>query len=135
MMFARSFSRAFAGRAGFIGPMMAQAALTDGAAAVVVGHGLEVAGKLLIGPAGKTFRFVSPETAARWVDNARNIGIRERSLIASIDPAAAALWKARKREKLAVVAGRLIEAAARQVEPEKQAALILEAEYCQAKWV
>ena len=93
-----------------------------------------VAGRRLIGPAGKVFAFASPETAGRWVDNAKNIGIRERALIASIDPAAAAIWKAKKREKLAVIAARVVSAAARVSEEKRRAALIAEADYCLSKW-
>lgn len=134
-MFSSAFSSAFAGGVQqYIGPMMAQRLLTDGAAWAVAGSGLRVAGKVLIGPAGKTFAFAAPGNAALWVENARNIGTRERATIASIDPAAAIIWKARKREKLAVIAGRVIEAAARQHDAAKQAALIAEADYCLSKW-
>lgn len=136
-MFSAAFSSAFAGVASavvYVGPMRAQQLLTDGAAWVVSGSGLLVAGKRLIGPAGKTFEFATPANAALWVENARNIGTRERATIASIDPAAAAIWKARKREKLAVIAGRVIEAAARQHDEAKRAALIAEADYCLSKW-
>lgn len=134
-MFSAAFSRAFVGvEVEYIGPMQAQRLLTDGAAWAVSGSGLTVAGKVLIGPAGKTFDFAAPGNAALWVENARNIGTRERATIASIDPAAAGVWKARKREKLAVIAGRVIEAAARQHDAAKRAALIAEADYCLTKW-
>lgn len=134
-MFSSAFSSAFAGGVQqYIGPMMAQRLLTDGAAWAVSGSGLTVAGKVLIGPAGKTFAFAAPGNAALWVENARNIGTRERATIAAIDPAAAIIWKARKREKLAVIAGRVIEAAARQHDAAKRAALIAEADYCLTKW-
>ena len=137
--FSSAFDGCFAGRAlpvvaGFIGPMRAQAALTDGAAWAVDGHALRVGGKVLIGPAGKTFRFESPVTAARWVDNAKNIGTRERVLIATIDQAAAVIWKAKKREKLAVIAGRVVAAAAKQGDEAKRAALLAESDYCLSKW-
>lgn len=134
-MFSQAFSRAFVGvEVEYIGPMTAQRLLTDGAAWSVAGSALLVGGKRLIGPAGKTFVFASPENAARWVDNAKNIGTRERALIAAIDPAAAAIWKARKREKLAVIAGRVLEAAARQHDAAKRAALVAESDYCLSKW-
>lgn len=135
-MFSAAFSGAFAGRGlgGYIGPVSAQAALTDGAEWVVDGASLVVDGAVLIGPAGKTFSFASEQSAARWVDNARNIGTRERSLIASIAPEAAALWKARKREKLAVIADRVLSAAARMADAEKRAALVAESAFCSAKW-
>lgn len=136
-MFSAAFSSAFAGVASgiaYVGPMRAQQLLTDGAEWAVSGSGLLVAGKRLIGPAGKVFAFASPDNAALWVENARNIGTRERALIASIAPGAAAAWKAKKREKLAVIAGRVIDAAARQHDAAKQAALLAEADYCLAKW-
>lgn len=133
-MFSSAFSSAFAGRAGYVGPVCAQALLTDGAAWSVAGSGLLVAGKRLIGPAGKVFVFASSETAARWVDNAKNIGIQERALIAAIDPAAAEIWKAKKREKLAVIAARVVSAAARTADADKRAALIAEAGYLLGKW-
>lgn len=139
-MFSGSFSAAFSGVGSgvdvgqYVGPMMAQRLLADGAAWSVSGSSLLVAGAVLIGPAGKTFVFSTPEAAARWVENAKNIGRRERSLIASIEAAAAAIWKAEKREKLTVIAGRVIEAAARQHDADKRAALIAEADYCLTKW-
>lgn len=134
-MFAASFSSAFAGVApAYVGPMRAQQLLTDGAAWVASGSGLLVAGKRLIGPAGKTFEFASPGTAARWAANAKAVGLRERALMAEIEPATAAAWKARKREKLAVIAGRLVDAAAKQADEAKRAALVEEAGYCLVKW-
>jgi hypothetical protein len=138
--FASAFAGCFAGRGGavvvpvgFIGPMRAQAVLTDGGAWSVLGSGLVVGGALLIGPAGKVFAFVSSESAARWVDNAKNIGVRERALTLEI-AAAVASWRAKKREKLAVIAGRLVDAAARQHDEAKRAALLAESDYCLAKW-
>jgi len=133
--FSSTFAANFAGVApDYIGPTMAQAALVGGAAWSVSGDGLEVSGKRLIGPAGKTFAFSSNDNAARWVDNAKNIGSRERSLIAEIAPGAAAAWKAKKREKLAVIAERVINAAARQADEAKRAALIAEAGFLLSKW-
>lgn len=137
--FSGGFSSNFSGRgavvsAGFIGPMRAQAALVNGAASVRAGSGLMIGGALLIGPAGKVFAFASAETAARWADNAKGAGEREALIISSLAPEAAAAWKARKREKLAVIAGRLLEAAARQHDAEKRAALVAESDYCLSKW-
>lgn len=135
-MFSAAFSSAFAGvgAGGYICPMMAQKALADGAPWAMSGHAVTVGGLLLIGQAGKLFAFTSPESAEKWVENARNIGIRERSLIASIEPGAAVLWKARKREKLAKIAGHVVNAAARQHDDAKRAALLGEAELCLSKW-
>lgn len=139
MMFSSAFSLSFAGvpsgvSGGFVCPMMGQALLTDGAVWAVDGHNLLIGGARLIGQAGKVFEFATPENAGRWVENARNIGQRERLLIAGIEPAAAALWKARKREKLAVIAGRCVNAAARQGDEAKRAALLAESSYCLSKW-
>lgn len=137
--FAGAFSGAFAGVGGavgvqYIGPMSAQRAIVQGAAVVVSGSGLMIGGKRLIGPAGKTFAFRSADSAALWVENARNIGLREADLIPGIAAAAALAWKEKKREKLAVIAGRVVDAAARQHDDAKRAALLLEADYCLSKW-
>lgn len=114
--------------------MMAQAALADGVQWALEGSGVKIGGALLIGPAGKLFSFASPETAARWVENARVVGLAERELMAAIEPATAAAWKAKKREKLAVIAGRVVNAAARQGDALRRAALLAEADFALAKW-
>lgn len=137
--FAGAFAGVFAGieaqqQDAYICPMMAQAALADGAAWSVSGSGVRVGGSLLIGPAGKVFAFASPEGAARWVENARVVGLAERALMASIAPAKAAAWKAKKREKLSVIAGRVVNAAARQGDALRRAALLAEADFALAKW-
>ena len=135
MRFSWSFSSAFANGLGvYVCPMMAQAALADGAAWGMVGDGVQIGGALLIGPAGKLFAFASPETAARWVENARVVGLAERALMATIEPATAAAWKAKKREKLAIIAGRVVNAAARQADALRRAALLAEADFALAKW-
>lgn len=113
---------------------MAQAAIFDGAAVSVVGSSLVVGGKKLIGPAGKVYAFASVETASRWALEAAAVVERERALMASIDPGAAAAWKEKKRGKLAVIAGRLVDAAARQSDGGKRAALLAESDYCLSKW-
>lgn len=158
-MFAAAFSSAFAGRAAqgagagfasafagcfagltvdsvvaYVGPMRAQQLLTDGAAWAVVGSGLYVAGKRLIGPAGKVFAFASPATADKWARNAGLVGLRERQVLAEIEADTAAAWKARKRDALAIIAGRVVDAAARASDDAKRAALIDEANYCFDKW-
>lgn len=139
MMFSSAFSLSFAGvsagaPAGFVCPMMGQALLTDGAGWAVDGHNLLIDGARLIGQAGKVFEFATPENAARWVENARTIGLRERALMLEIDPAAAALWKERKRAKLAKIAGYVVNAAIRQSDGGRRAALLAEAGYCLTKW-
>ena len=137
-MFSSAFSGAFAGRgvpvAGYIAPCMAQAALAAGASWSVSGSALVVAGKRLIGPAGKIYSFVSVETAEKWAINAGVIGLRESQLMATLDPVTAAAWKAKKRLKLAVVASRLVAAAAKQMDSAKRAALVAESDYCLSKW-
>src|SRR5574343_63355 len=138
--FSRAFSAAFAGvrsqqpAAVYICPLMAQAALADGAAWGMVGDGVQIGGKLLIGPAGKLYAFASPETAARWVENARTVGLAERALMATIPAATAAGWKAKKREKLAIMAGRLVGSALRQGDSMRRAAMLAEADFALAKW-
>lgn len=137
--FAGSFSSAFAGRGAvvglaYIGPMVAQRELVDGASVVLSRAGLLIGGRLLIGPAGKVYAFKSAESASLWVENARNIGLREADLITRIAAAAAGAWKEKKRAKLAVIAGRVVDAAARQHDEKKRAALLAEADYCLSKW-
>ena len=137
MMFSAAFSSAFAGVASgvaYIGPMKAQAALVAGAGWMVSGSRLIVGGKVLIGPAGKVFAFGSPENAARWVANVVRVGQSEANLRGSLDAAALASWAAKKREKLAVIAGRVVAAAAKQGDEAKRAALLAESDYCLSKW-
>lgn len=137
-MFSSAFSSPFAGvvgdYSGYIGTMRAQAALVAGAGWSVSGSRLIVGGKVLIGPAGKVFAFGSPENAARWVANAVRVGKVEANLRGSLDAAALASWSAKKREKLAVIAGRVVEAAAKQGDEAKRAALLAESDYCLTKW-
>ena len=88
----------------------------------------------MIGPAGKVFAFGSPENAGRWVANAVRVGQVEANLRGSLDAAALASWSAKKREKLAVIAGRVVAAAAKQGDEAKRAALLAESDYCLTKW-
>lgn len=137
--FSSAFASSFAGAGavvqdGFIGPMRAQDALVNGAAWARVGGGLLIGGALLIGPAGKVYAFASADTAARWANNAKGAGEREAVIIAGLSPDLREAWKERKRAKLAVIAGRLADAAARQTDAEKRAALIAESDYCLSKW-
>ena len=134
-MFSSAFSSAFGGVAvGYIGPMRAQSELVAGAGWLVSGSRLIVGGKVLIGPAGKVFAFGSPENAARWVANAVRVGQVEANLRVSLDAAELASWAAKKREKLAVIAGRVVAAAAKQGDEAKRAALLEESDYCLSKW-
>lgn len=133
-MFAAGFAFAFAGRSGYIGPVMAQAALAGGAAWAVDGSALVIDGRRLIGPAGKVYVFASAETAEKWALAAAAVPVREAQIIGGLLPEVAARWKAAKREKLAVIALRVVNAAARLADMEKQAALIAEADFLLAKW-
>lgn len=136
--FSSAFSSCFAGLGpaadGYIAPMMAQAALVGGASWAVSGSGLIVAGKWLIGPAGKVFAFTSPDSAALWVENAKVIGAREAALRATLPGPALASWAVKKREKLAVIAARVVAAAAKQGDEARRAALLAESDYCLSKW-
>lgn len=133
-MFSSRFSSAFAASVQFIGPMLAQKALVDGAAWALVGSFVEIGGKRLIGPAGKIYAFASVESAGRWIEHTRAAGIRQITIVDGMSLAVSEKWKAAKREKLAVVAGRLVEAAARQQSSAKRAALLAESDYCLTKW-
>lgn len=118
----------------YIGPMMAQAAMVGGAAAVYDGGGVVIGGARLIGPAGKTYAFRSADSAAMWVEHTLAMGVREVAIIGGLAADAALVWKAKKREKLAVIAGRVANAAARQGDAAKRAALVAESAYCLQKW-
>lgn len=134
-MFSSAFSSSFdRPLAGYIGPMSAQAALVAGEPWRVSVSGLIVARRLLIGPAGKVYAFASAATAARWAENAAGAGLREAQIIAGMDADRAAAWVEKKRGRLAVVAGRLVAAAAKQSDAAKRAALLAESDYCLAKW-
>lgn len=134
-MFSSAFSSAFAGRAvaGYIGPVMAQAALADGAAARASGSGLLIGGKRLIGPAGKVYAFKSPASAATWAENAKGAELRARALVAG-DPVKLAAFIERKRAALAVIADRVTAAALKVPDDGRRAALLAEAGFCLVKW-
>jgi hypothetical protein len=137
-MFSSAFSSAFARFAEpveYISPMLAQAALGDGAGWGLVGGVLMIEGAILIGPAGKTYSFASPESAARWVEHTRAAGIRQQLVVTAMSPEIAETWKEKKREKLAVVAERLVSAAAKQSDAARRAALVAESDYCLVKWL
>lgn len=135
MMFSASFSSAFSRAVKkYIAPMMAQAALGEGAAWGLVGGVLMIEGAVLIGPAGKIYSFASPESAGRWVEHTRAAGIRQQTVVASMSAEIAESWKEKKRERLAVVADRLVAAAAKQGDAARRAALVAESDYCLIKW-
>lgn len=134
-MFSSAFSRAFAGvSVEYIGPVSAQAALVDGAAWAYDAGGLLVDGKRLIGPAGKVFAFTTAESAAKWAEITRTLGQRERAIAIGLPGGAAEVFKAGKRVKLAVIAARLVDRAARIPDEARRAALVAEAGFCLAKW-
>jgi len=136
-MFAASFSQAFAGRAprgGFIGPVMAQAAMIEGADVAMDGAQLLIGGNVLIGPAGKVYEFSSPNSAAVWVENTMNVGAREWEILAAMKPELRARWIEGKRKRLAKVATRVVDAALRVPDEAKRAALLDEADFCLKKW-
>lgn len=134
-MFSAALSSAFAGRsAGCIGPMMAQAALVDGAAWRLVGHSAVIGSRVLIGPAGKTYAFSSPESAAKWASHTAAAGTRQQTVIDGLGAVERAKWITSKRAKLQILAGRLVKAAEKEPDAKKRAALIAESDYCLAKW-
>lgn len=135
--FAAAFSSAFTAgliAASYIGPMSAQAALVSGAESWAQGSALMIGGKKLIGPAGKVYAFASLQSMGVWRDNAIAAGLREAAIIAGLDAVTAAGWKAKKRAKLAIIAGRVVNAAGRQKDQAKRAALLAESDYCLSKW-
>ena len=136
MTFARAFSNSFEGigRVLYICPMKAQAGLAAGGWSRVRGSGLLVNGRWLMGQAGKVYHFASEATAQRWAENAAAVASREAQLIAALPVEKAAAWKAKKREKLAVIAARVVAAAARQEDEAKRAALLAESGHCLNRW-
>jgi hypothetical protein len=152
-MFAAAFSASFAGAAAsafascfaapfhqagplvdYIGPVMAQAALVAGGAVEIDGGCLKVNGKVLIGPAGKVYEFSSDITAATWAENTLSAGAAELDIYAAMPADRRSAWRDGKRQKLAVIAGRVVDAAARTADIQKQKALIKEADFCLTKW-
>lgn len=136
--FSSAFAGRFAGRGGavvgYIGPLMAKAAIVAGAPVVMVGNGLTIGGAVLIGPAGKEFEFKSRAAAQKWAANAAGVAACEASVSARVNPARAAAYAAKKRENLRVIAGYVAMAAARQSDAAKRAALLAESNYCLQKW-
>lgn len=119
---------------GYIGPVSGQAALIAGAESWAQGSALVIEGKKLIGPAGKVYAFASMQSMEIWRDNAIASGVRQAAIIAALSADKAAAWKAKKRAKLAIVAGRVVNAAAVQKDRGKRAALLAESNYCLSKW-
>ena len=132
MRFAGSFSSAFLAR--YICPVMAQSEMLRGAVAVHDGSGLLVGDRRLIGPSGKIYAFVSRESCESWAARLLAVGRSEEALRASLDAAALASWQMRKRAAMALLAARLVTAAARQDDAQKRGALIAESVFCLAKW-
>lgn len=135
MMFSSAFSSAFARPvAGYVAPMMAQEALANGAGWSLSGSVLKIDGKILIGPAGKVYAFSSADSASRWIEHTRAAGIRQYFVVGAMSLMEAEKWKAAKRAKLAVVAGQLVNAAAKMGDAARRAALVAESDFCLAKW-
>ncbi|MBS1188797.1 MAG: hypothetical protein H6R10_589 [Rhodocyclaceae bacterium] len=132
-MFSRSFYCGAFFR-GYVGPVMAQAALVEGKDAIAARGRLYVDGRALIGPAGKTFEFKSAESAALWASINKQRGERERELIATIGAENVAVYRARKRGALETVAGNVIAAAGRLANGAKREALIAESFFLMEKW-
>lgn len=133
--FASVFSAAFVGRNAYIAPMAAQSLLLAGLpAGAVAGGGVVVNGRRLIGPRGKAYRFASPESAARWIERTRAAAVGEAATLAGLSPVVLASWRERKHARAVSYADRLAEAAARQADAGKRAALIEEAGAALAKW-
>jgi hypothetical protein len=137
--FASPFASPFAGRGaagevGYIGPVSAQAAMMAGAAVEFAGGALKIGGRVLIGPAGKTYAFVSAQTAATWAEATKASGAGEAATLLSISENRRAAWIAGKRQRLSVIAARVVEAAARQKDSGRQRALLAEADFCLTKW-
>lgn len=123
------------GASGMIGPVSAQVAIVCGAAVAYQSDGsLLVGGKTLIGPAGKTYAFESAASAAVWVDNGKAAALAELSMLAAFDAAMVTAWKTGKSAKLAVIAARVVDAAAKQTDASRLAALLAESNFCFAKW-
>lgn len=134
-MFSSSFAYAFTGvKSGCIGPVMAAAAMLAGAAVAMEGPSLRIGGRLLIGPAGKVYEFASPESAAAWLAGTKGAAVGELNALAVMPAARKAAWLDGKRQKLAAIAGRVVEAALKMTDEERRAALLAEADYCLKKW-
>ncbi|MCL2344456.1 MAG: hypothetical protein FWC58_01220 [Desulfobulbus sp.] len=134
--FSSAFAAPFAkdGEAGFIAPVMAQAALVAGEAVESVGTALTIGGRTLIGTAGKVYAFASKESAERWIEHTRAVAINEAAIVEGMSVEGRALWLEKKRARLAAVAGRVVGAAARLTDAGRRAALLAESDFCLNKW-
>lgn len=147
-MFASAFSSAFSGGAGLplgwacvalpagkVGTLLAQVALLRGEVAVLSGGGrLVIAGRDLVGPAGKVYAFASPESAAMWRDIAEQRSRRELELASGMGESRRAVWLERKRRQLEFDAARRIERAQHVADAGIRAALIADAGFALEKW-
>ncbi len=146
-MFSAAFSGAFAGRRlplawarwslpdWKICTLLAQVAVLRGELAEYHDDGrLTIGGRDLIGPAGKVYRFVSPESAAMWSGIALERGRREIELARGMDRARRVVWLARKRATLADFAAQRARHAAQDVPGEIRDALIADASFALVKW-
>lgn len=147
-MFSAAFSQSFAGGvrlplawaiaplpAGKVGTLLAQVALLRGEVAVLSGDGrLVIAGRDLVGPAGKVYAFASPESAAMWRDIAEQRSRRELELASGMGESRRAVWLARKRRQLEFDAARRIERAQHVADAGIRAALIADAGFALEKW-
>lgn len=115
--------------------LLAQLALIRGEGVEYHDDGrLTIGDRDLIGPAGKVYRFVSPEGAAMWSGIALERGRREIELARGMDRARRVVWLARKRATLADFAAQRARHAAQDVPGEIRDALIADASFALVKW-
>lgn len=119
---------------GYVGPLMGQMFIAVGYGAHFDGDVLRIGGAVLIGSAGKVFAFSSIGSADMWVAINKARALREVELQAGMAPEKRAVWAAAKREKLAKYSARVLAAAAKVSDVQRQAALIAESEFAAAKW-
>lgn len=132
MTFASKFSARFVG-GGYVCPVTARDLLVCGAPVVFERGTLTIAGRVLMGIAGKVYEFRSEASAAEWCNVAAQMRRRECDLLAGADYAQA--WRERKRRRLSLLASQCLENALVQEDAAKRAALVDEALTCGGKWL
>lgn len=122
--------------AGYIGPSLAQLALLRGEAVAFddVAGRLTIGGRVLVGTAGRAFRFSGLAGADQWLLVNRKRGASEVAVMAGLPELAREAAKAEKREKLAARAVAVVRNAAKAGEAGIREALIREADWYMSKW-
>lgn len=95
---------------------------------------LSIGGRDLVGPAGKTYRFKTEESAAAWEAIARERALSELKLSRLMDLERRAVWLGKKSARLADDAERKVLRAQSIADQDTRNALIADAGFALVKW-